>query len=116
VAAFYLGLFALSGPRLDAEVLATALNVYATTTSLGGTAGRAYGFAVTTAGLGASVYNVGSNGAAFGVPNNATLTILTILEEANAQAVNGVLDNGNTTLRSQATTVFDGINSAGGIS
>src|SRR5262249_33633907 len=31
VAAFYQGLFALGGPRADAAVLATALNVYATT-------------------------------------------------------------------------------------
>ena len=59
--------------------------------------------------------NVGSNGSAFGVPNNATLTVLTILEEANAQAVQGVLYNGNTTLRNQAATVFNGINAAGGL-
>jgi hypothetical protein len=115
VAAFYQKLFGLSAPKLDAEVLATALNVYATTSSLGGTAGVAYGFVVTAAGLGAGVYNVGSNGSAFGVANNSTLTVLTILEEANAQAVLGVLYNGNTTLRSQAVTVFDGINSAGGV-
>jgi hypothetical protein len=116
VAAFSQKLFGLSAPKLDAQVLATALNVYATTLSLGGTAGQAYGFAVTAAGLGSSVNNVGSDGAAFGVPNNATLTVLTILEEANAQAVSGVLYNGNTTLRNQAITVFTGINTAGGIS
>jgi hypothetical protein len=115
VAAFYQKLFGLSGPKLDAQVLATALNVYATTSALGGTAGVAYGFVVTTGGLGASGSNVGSNGSAFGVPNDSTLTVLTILEEANAQAVQGVLYNGNTTLRNQAVTVFNGINSAGGL-
>ena len=87
----------------------------ATTSSLGGTAGVAYGFVVTAAGLGGSGSNVGSNGSAFGVPNNSTLTVLTILEEANAQAVKGVLYNGNTTLRNQAATVFNGINAAGGL-
>ena len=44
MAAFYQA--QLSSNVLDAEVLATALNVYATTQSLGGTAGRAYGFTV----------------------------------------------------------------------
>jgi parallel beta-helix repeat protein len=115
VAAFYRQLFGLSGPKLDAQVLATALNVYATTSSLGGTAGVAYGFVVTAAGLGGSVSNVGACGTAFGVPNNSALTVLTILEEANAQAVQGVLYNGNATLRNQALTVFDSINSAGGL-
>jgi hypothetical protein len=115
VAAFYQKLFGLGGPKLDAQVLATALNVYATTSSLGGSAGVAYGFVVTAGGLGGSVSNVGASGAAFGVPNNATLTVLTILEEANAQAVQGVLYNGNTTLRNQALTVFDNVNSAGGL-
>jgi hypothetical protein len=115
VAAFYQHLFGLSAPKLDAQVLATALNVYATTSSLGGTAGVAYGFVVTAAGLGAGVYNLGASGSAFGVPNNSALTVLTILEEANAQAVHGVLYNGNTTLRTQAVTVFNGINSAGGL-
>ena len=115
VAAFYQHLFGLSAPKLDAQVLATALNVYATTSSLGGTAGVACGFVVTAAGLGNSACNVGACGAAFGVPNNATLTVLTLLEEANAQAVLGVLYNGNTTLRTQAATVFAGINSAGGL-
>jgi hypothetical protein len=115
VAAFDQKLFGLAGPKLDAQVLATALNVYATTSALGGTAGAAYGFVVTAAGLGADGYNVGSDGSAFGVPNNCTLMVLTILEEADAQAVQGVLDHGNTTLRSQAVTVFRGINTAGGL-
>jgi hypothetical protein len=53
VAAYYQQLFALTGPNAQAEVLATALNVYATTQSLGGTAAQAYGFTVTDAGLGA---------------------------------------------------------------
>src|SRR5262249_17230190 len=39
VAAFYLSQLAISGPKAEAQVLATALNVYATTMSLGGTTG-----------------------------------------------------------------------------
>jgi hypothetical protein len=57
-------------------VLATALNVYATTSSLGGTAAVVYGFHVSPAGLGACSFNVGLDGAAFGVANDATLTVL----------------------------------------
>jgi hypothetical protein len=60
VAAFCQSQFALSGSNLEAEVLATALNVYATTQSLGGTIGQAYGFTVTATGLGADSFNVGA--------------------------------------------------------
>src|SRR5262249_1324494 len=63
VAAFYQTQFALAGPKVEAQVLATALNVYATTSSLGGAWAQAYGFAVSAAGLGARTYNVGSDGA-----------------------------------------------------
>jgi hypothetical protein len=105
----------LSNPKLDAEVLATALNVYATTLSLGGTAGQSYGFNVTATGLGALLYNVSSNGAAFGVPNSTKLNVYQILKAANAQAVNGVLYNGDKTLQQEARNVLDGINSAGGL-
>jgi hypothetical protein len=97
-------------------VLATALNVYASTLSLGGTAGTAYGFTVTATGLGAASYNIGSSGTAFGVANNTTLNVFQILKAANKQAINGVLYNGDSILRGLANIVFDGINSAGGIS
>jgi hypothetical protein len=40
---------------------------------------------------------------------------MNILLAADAQAVNGVLRNGNTTKRNQANTVFSEINQAGGI-
>jgi hypothetical protein len=96
-------------------VLATALNVYATTTSLGGSAATAYGFTVSATGLGARSFNVGSSGAAFGVANNTTLNVYQILKRANQQAVNGVLYNGDPTLRKAANDVFDGINAAGGL-
>jgi hypothetical protein len=115
VAAFYLSLFNESGMKLDAQVLATALNVYATTLLLGGASGQSYGFLVDAYGLGARSYNVGGNGAAFGVPNNTTLNVYQILLAANKQAKNGVLYNGDPTLDNEANNVFGGINQTGGI-
>ncbi len=52
VATFYQSQFNFFGINAQAEVLATALNVYATTQSLGGAIGQAYGFTVTADGLG----------------------------------------------------------------
>jgi hypothetical protein len=99
---------------LTAQVL--DLNVYATTLSLGGTAAAAYGFTVTSAGVGSSTWNVGTNGAAFGVATNAVVIVIQLLQAANGLAVNGVLDNGDRTLRNLANAVFVGINHSGGIS
>src|SRR5206468_5651946 len=91
--------FVLKGVKLDAQVLATALSVYATNAALDSSHVAAqYGFTVAGDGLGAATVNVGSNGIAFGVANNSTLTIMDLLLATNAQAVNGVLYNGNTTL------------------
>src|SRR5262249_32889959 len=115
VAAFYLTQFALQGPKVEAQVLATALNVYATTSSLGGSAGAAYGFTVSAAGLGARTYSVGGDGAAFGVTNSTTLNVYQLLQAVNKQAVNGVLYNGDAALRQQATDLFDALNQAGTI-
>jgi hypothetical protein len=83
VAAYYQSLFALTGPNAQAEVLATALNVYTTTQSLGGTAGLAYGFTVTDAGLGAYSFNVGAYGDVFGMANNSTHTVYAFLQVVN---------------------------------
>jgi hypothetical protein len=115
VAAFYLNLASLTGQKLDAAVLATALNVYATTSSLGGAQAQAYGFDVTADGLGASSYNVSANGSAFGVANNTTLSVFALLVDVDSLAVNGVLYNGDKTLRNEAMSVFGVIDSLGGI-
>jgi hypothetical protein len=113
VAAFYQSL--VSTNVLDADVLATALNVYATTQALGGSAGQAYGFRVTAAGLGADWVNVLGNGAAFGVANYTTLNVYQLLLVANQRAVNGLLYGGDMMLRQQAQLVFDMLNYAGGV-
>jgi hypothetical protein len=116
VAAVFQRRFALKGIKLDAQVMATALSVFATNASLGGAQASAYGFKVGVYGLGDSTYNVGSNGTAFGVANNTSMTVLNILQAADQQAVGGVLYNGNAALWKLANNVFDGINTVGGIS
>jgi hypothetical protein len=115
VAAYYQTLFALGGPKAQAQVLATALNVYATTSSLGGTAGVAYGFAVSATGLGARSYGVGQDGAAFGVANGSTLTVYGLLAAVNRQAVNGVLYGGNAALQGECADLLGALNQAGSI-
>jgi uncharacterized delta-60 repeat protein len=116
IAALFQSDFVVHGTKLDAQVLATALAVYVTDSTLDNTgAGTPYGFIVAGNGVATSTVNVGSNGAAFGVANNTAMTVLDILLAADAQAVNGVLYNGNTTRRNQANTVFSAINEAGGL-
>jgi hypothetical protein len=115
VAAYYLTLFGMGGPNVQAQVLAVALNVYATTSSLGGNAGVAYGFKVSAAGLGARSYNVGIDGAAFGVANNTTLNVYELLVAVNKPAKGDVLYGGNATLQAQCADLFDALNQAGNI-
>jgi hypothetical protein len=116
VAAYFQSLFNLGGNRAQAQVLAVALNVYATTSSLGGTAGAAYGFRVSATGLGACSYSVGNDGAAFGVANNTTLIVYQLLLAVNKKAVNGVLYGGDATLQAQAADLLNALDQAGSIS
>src|SRR5262249_29399476 len=104
-------LFALKGPNAQAEVLATALNVYATTQSLGGTAAQAYGFTVTAAGLGAYSFNVGSFGDAFGFVNNSTHTIYGFLRAVD-QGYGALF---YPTLAKEVNDLFEALNKAGRI-
>jgi hypothetical protein len=115
VAGYFQTLFAQQGPKLGAQVLAVALDVYATTRSLGGTAGAAYGFRVTDSGLAAYSYNVGAAGVAFDVANNTVLNAYQILRAVNRRAVNGLPYGGDLTLELLALVAFDGIATAGGI-
>src|SRR5262249_38065159 len=115
VAAFYQSQFALPS-SLESQVLATALNIYATTLSLGGTLGQSYRFTVSAGRLGGHPFNVRAAGAAFRLTNNPTLDVYALLEGVNAQAVNGVLYNGITSLRNQASDLFSKLMQAGSIS
>jgi hypothetical protein len=114
VAAFFQHLLAQKGMKLSARVLATALSVYVTNATLDptGVAAR-YGFTVSGDGVGVATVNVGRDGAAFGVANNTTTTVLGLLQATDAQAVNGLLYNGNKALRKQARQVYAALNEAG---
>jgi len=115
VADYYVALFRAKGGKLEAHMMATALSTYVTTESLAGLVGEAYGFTISTYGLAFAVYNVGTSGAAFGVENGTTLTVIDILRAADAQTINGLLYGGDKTLRNLALIVFSDINSDGSI-
>jgi uncharacterized membrane protein len=99
--------------RLEVQLLSTALNVYTTTKSLGGPQGAAYGFLVTAGGLGSSTFNVGNDGAAFGVADGTTLTVDQLLAAVDSQAAGGVLYPGHPRLRVLATDLLARLNQAG---
>ncbi|HEV8060387.1 MAG TPA: Ig-like domain repeat protein [Gemmataceae bacterium] len=116
VAALFQKDFVMQGVKLDAQVLATALSVYVTDSTLDSTGiATHYGFTVSGTGLGTDTVNVGSSGDAFGVANNTVMTVLDLLVAADEQAVNGVLYNGNVTKRNEANDLFSALNQAGGI-
>jgi hypothetical protein len=117
VAALFQSDFVVKGVKLDAQVLATALAVYATNATLDNTAVAAnYGFVVSGNGVGARTWNVGSAGDAFGVANNTTMTVMDLLLATDSQAINGLLYNGNATKRNEANAVYSALNQAGSIS
>jgi hypothetical protein len=116
VAALFQQDFLWKGVKLDAQVLATALNVYATSAALDSTGiATHYGFTVSGDGVGTATVNVGGNGAAFGVASNTTMTVMDLLLAADNQATNGLLYGGDTTKRNEANNVFSAVNQAGGI-
>ena len=98
-------------------MLAAALAVYATNAALESTQVAAqYGFTVSGYGVVAATWNVGSNGDAFGVANNTTMTVEDLLLATDDQAVGGRLYNGNAARRNEANAVYSALNQAGGIS
>jgi hypothetical protein len=105
------------GPKLDAQVLATALSVYATDATLDTTGVAAqYGFTVSGYGVGTATVNVGSNGDAFGMANNNSMTVMDLLLATDDQAVGGRLYNGNAARRNEANAVYSALNQAGSVS
>jgi hypothetical protein len=106
----------MQGPKLDAQVLDTALAVYVTDGTLDDTGvGAQYGFTVGGNGVATATVNVGTSGSAFGVADNTVMSVMDVLMAADAQAVNGVLYNGDTVKRNKANAVFSAINQAGGL-
>ena len=109
-------------PKVDAQVLATALAVYVTNSALSGNVATSYGFQVSTNGVGYSTYNVTTNGNAFGVANGSSVTIMDLLLAVNSRTRRGLLfdtdDSGTIsaserTFREMANTIFSGINEMG---
>ncbi len=74
------------------EVLATALSVYASSSKLaGGTMGKSAGLPVSAAGIGGVTLNVGHDGTALGLRNDAMASIQKVLQDVNAAAHAGIL-------------------------
>jgi hypothetical protein len=97
VAAVYLGTWKPSGLQKNTYVqaFAVALGLYA--------------------GGGAGTFNVGSNGAAFGVSDGTPLSVGQVLAavSANFNPTTGLFYGGDSTLTSKANNVLDGINTSG---
>jgi hypothetical protein len=128
VAEFYKTLFARTAktaagggpPKMDAQVMAVTLAAYVTNQTLAGTTAASYGFLVTENGVGMRTFNVGSNGSAFGVANNSSVTVLDLLLAVNSRSRNGQLfdldgdgdanDSQETLFRTMANDVFTAIN------
>jgi hypothetical protein len=106
-----------SSKQLEAQVLATALAAYVTDSDwAGGTYAAAYGFTVTSTGVKNDYFNVGDNGAAFGVANDSALTVWDVLQRTNTRARNGSLwSSYSSGAKAMAYNVFLGINQSGGI-
>jgi hypothetical protein len=123
VASYFQALFATRGDKLEAQVMATTLSVYVTNSTLaGGTYATSYGFTVAAGGgAGLATFNVGSDGAAVGQANGATMTLLDILLAADGHATHSstaagfVLYSGDQATRSLADDLFGRINDTGGI-
>ncbi len=114
IAALFQQDFLMKGVKLGAQVLATALSVYATNATLDSTGVAAqYGFTVSGTGLGTDTINVGSNGDAFGVADNTTMTVVDLLVATDTQAVDGLLYNGSAAKRNEANNVYSALNQGG---
>ena len=115
IAAHFQTLFKTAGKKVEAQILATALAVYVTNSSLAGTAATKYGFRVTELGVGVSTFNVGICGMAFDVSNFSRVRVMDLLLSTDARSDSGTLYNGSTVMRCLANMVYTAINEAGDI-
>ena len=108
VAALFVTFFGGSAPKTSAQVMAGALAAYVTNANLAGsTVAAGYGFDVSSAGTGAKTYNVSSDGSGAGLQNNASYTVMQLLQQANLETQNNVF-NSNT-----FNSIFTNINQNG---
>jgi hypothetical protein len=113
VANAYQRLFVETGAKLNAELLATALSIYATTSSLGGGVGAQFDFRVSAVGLGAYSFNIGCAGAFFGVANNTRLNVYEMLQAVNRRTICGNPYSGDRLSQLIVALVFDHLNEQG---
>jgi hypothetical protein len=123
VASTYLGLWTPSGlpKNTYVQAFAVALGLYADTTGLGGASlianglASQFGFVVTPTGAG--TFNIGNNGAPFGVANNSNISVTTILQfiDANFVPATGQFFGGDQTKTSASNSILNGINTLGDI-
>jgi hypothetical protein len=114
-------LVSYSDRQTEVATLALALNVYVTTSGLGGNTAQGYGFEVSSNGLGAALVNVDSSGAALGLDNGHFVTVSELLLRLNLRSRkgrvldvngNGSLDTAESILRSQLTSLIDLLNNS----
>jgi hypothetical protein len=110
VAALALTYFNVHGAKTNLQMLGAALAVYVTNSTLAGNTASGYGFNVSSNGTGMKVFNVGSNGKVIGLTNNASYSVMQLLQQANTDMYNGTF-NANA-----FNSIFDGINQTGDIS
>src|SRR5262249_13441675 len=100
------------------QAFAVALGVYADTTALGfNSTAASFGFIAAPGGGGNATFNVGNDGAAFGVSNGTSLTVSQVLSivNNNFSPSTGLFYVGDQSLTSSANDVLNGINSIGDI-
>lgn len=117
-----------AGPaKVDAQFMATAFGVFFTSRTLAGETAAEYGLNVSDTGLGVRAMNVGSRGDAFGVADDASLTVMQLLQAANLltdaddhisgfasiydRNGNGVIDEEEARLRTRADELYAMIDS-----
>jgi hypothetical protein len=108
VAVFYQWLRHQRGSKLEAEVLAVALSIYATTPTLGGIGGL-WGLDASGLGLGPEWVSVGRSGSAFGVANHSRLSVWQLLQRIDGQARVGTAYPGSHALQHQAEKVLEAL-------
>jgi hypothetical protein len=111
--------FRVSGtPKVYAQIMAGAIASYVTNTAVSGTdpalvsARTKFGFNSSVGGTWNKLYNVGSNGAAIGVPNNSSWTVAQLLNRASTMKASGSF---TTAVSNAFNSIFDGINRQGDI-
>ncbi len=107
VAAKFVQLFNVTGAKTKAQIMASALAVYVTNSTLAGNTATASGFNVSTTGTGAKLYNVGAYGAPVGLVNYQSYSVMTLLKQANLRTKLGNFSS------NAFNSIFDGINIKG---